>query len=182
VLIRRDAHPSKQVERGVELQPEIGQRLPNKGDVLAAATAIVELAEPAFDPGFRVRRQDIAEIDQRICRQILCFRSDGYGNEKDRGNRGRCTYEHSAHASGMSQSGFPSAVLRATVAPRQFLTVLTALLFALAALSASAAAIHRIIQKGRTFSVPEIAIAQGDIVQFTNDDEFLHQIYVDFRG
>jgi len=79
----------------------------------------------------------------------------------------------------MSQSRSPSAALRTNVAPRQFLTVLTALLFALAALSASAAAIHRIVQKGRAFSVPEIAIAQGDLVQFTNDDEFLHQIYVD---
>ena len=78
----------------------------------------------------------------------------------------------------MSQSRSPSAVRRHIAAPRQFLIVLGMLLFALAA-SASAAAVHRIIQKGRAFSVPEIGIAQGDIVQFTNEDEFLHQIYVD---
>jgi len=52
-------------------------------------------------------------------------------------------------------------------------------LFCALAASASAAAVHRIIQKGRAFSVPEVTIGQGDVVQFTNDDEFLHQIYVD---
>jgi plastocyanin len=78
----------------------------------------------------------------------------------------------------MGQSLSPSAAFYPTAAPRQFLTVLTVLLFALAA-SASAAVVHRIIQKGRAFSVPEVTIAQGDVVQFTNDDEFLHQIYVD---
>ena len=78
----------------------------------------------------------------------------------------------------MTPSRSPSAVRRPTAAPRQFLTFLTVLLVAVAA-SASAAAVHRIMQKGRTFSVPEVTISQGDIVQFTNDDEFLHQIYVD---
>lgn len=78
----------------------------------------------------------------------------------------------------MSQSRSPAAVLCRAAAPRRSLAVLTVLLLALAA-TASAAAVHRIMQRGRAFSVPEVTIAQGDIVQFTNDDEFLHQIYVD---
>jgi len=35
-----------------------------------------------------------------------------------------------------------------------------------------------VAQKGREFAVSQIVIARGDIVQFTNEDEFLHHIYV----
>ena len=49
----------------------------------------------------------------------------------------------------------------------------------LVATALSAAAVHRIAQKGRAFSAGQITIARGDTVLFTNDDEFLHQIYVD---
>jgi plastocyanin len=52
-------------------------------------------------------------------------------------------------------------------------------LLMLVATSALAAAVHQIAQKGRAFSVADITIAQGDTVRFANDDEFLHQIYVD---
>jgi plastocyanin len=52
-------------------------------------------------------------------------------------------------------------------------------LLVLASASAFAASVYRVAQKGRSFSLPEVTIAQGDTVQFTNDDEFLHQIYVD---
>jgi plastocyanin len=45
--------------------------------------------------------------------------------------------------------------------------------------SAFAAAVHQIAQKGRMFSVSEITIPAGDSLRFTNEDEFLHQIYVD---
>jgi plastocyanin len=45
-----------------------------------------------------------------------------------------------------------------------------------------AAAIHRVAQKGRAFSAGQITIARSDTVLFTNDDEFLHQIYVDSRN
>jgi plastocyanin len=43
---------------------------------------------------------------------------------------------------------------------------------------AYAAATHRVAQKGREFQLKTIAIERGDRVQFTNEDEFLHQIYV----
>jgi plastocyanin len=49
---------------------------------------------------------------------------------------------------------------------------------------ALAAEVHRVAQKGRQFAIAAIAIARGDSLQFTNEDEFLHQIYVaspDFR-
>ena len=47
---------------------------------------------------------------------------------------------------------------------------------------AGAAATHRIVQKGRAFGVGEITIARGDSLLFTNEDEFLHQIYVASGG
>jgi plastocyanin len=47
---------------------------------------------------------------------------------------------------------------------------------------AGAAAIHRIVQKSRDFATAAITIARGDTVLFTNEDEFLHQIYVDSKN
>ena len=41
-----------------------------------------------------------------------------------------------------------------------------------------AATTHRIIQNDRAFDISEIAIAAGDSLLFTNEDPFLHQIYV----
>ena len=49
----------------------------------------------------------------------------------------------------------------------------------LAASAAFAATIHTVAQKGRNFAVNEIVIARGDTIRFTNEDDFLHQIYVD---
>jgi plastocyanin len=43
---------------------------------------------------------------------------------------------------------------------------------------ALAGAIHEIAQKDRNFAVGEIEIADGDTLRFTNEDDFLHQIYV----
>ena len=36
-----------------------------------------------------------------------------------------------------------------------------------------------IVQKGRRFSAPELTIRRGQSIVFTNEDEFIHQIYVD---
>src|SRR5262249_29564828 len=36
-----------------------------------------------------------------------------------------------------------------------------------------------IIQKKRSFSADEISIAAGDVVKFSNQDEFIHQVYVE---
>ncbi len=44
---------------------------------------------------------------------------------------------------------------------------------------AAAAGLHQIAQKRRAFAVGNLAITSGDHVVFTNEDEFLHQIYVD---
>lgn len=52
---------------------------------------------------------------------------------------------------------------------------------ALAASTAFAATIHTVAQKGRNFSVSHIVIASGDTIRFTNEDDFLHQIYVDLK-
>jgi len=36
-----------------------------------------------------------------------------------------------------------------------------------------------IVQKGRRFTPGEITIHRGENLTFTNDDEFIHQVYVD---
>ncbi len=52
---------------------------------------------------------------------------------------------------------------------------------ALATSTAFAATIHTVSQKGRDFALREITVARGDRIRFTNEDEFLHQIYVDSK-
>ena len=47
---------------------------------------------------------------------------------------------------------------------------------------ASAAESHRIVQKNRGFEPTQITIAAGDTLEFSNEDGFLHQIYVDGGG
>jgi plastocyanin len=44
------------------------------------------------------------------------------------------------------------------------------------------AASHTIVQKGRQFRPAEITIARGDSLMVTNDDDFIHQIYVSAPG
>jgi plastocyanin len=51
----------------------------------------------------------------------------------------------------------------------------------LLASTAFAATLHTVSQKGRNFSLHEIVVAPGDTIRFTNEDEFLHQIYVDSK-
>ena len=47
---------------------------------------------------------------------------------------------------------------------------------------AAAAATVTVSQKNRTFGPGNITIAKGDVIRFTNDDEFLHQIYTKASG
>jgi plastocyanin len=47
--------------------------------------------------------------------------------------------------------------------------------------SAFAASLH-VGQKHRSFSPSVVTIQRGDSVDFSNDDEFLHQIYVDSKA
>ena len=53
---------------------------------------------------------------------------------------------------------------------------------ALALLAGAAAAadgqVVNIVQHARAFNVASVEIAAGDTLRFTNDDDFLHQIYV----
>jgi plastocyanin len=42
-----------------------------------------------------------------------------------------------------------------------------------------AAELLHVAQKGRQFDRARITIARGDTIEFSNDDEFLHHIYVD---
>jgi plastocyanin len=41
----------------------------------------------------------------------------------------------------------------------------------------AADAAHTIVQKDRTFHPGEVTIARGESLTFTNNDEFIHQIY-----
>lgn len=36
-----------------------------------------------------------------------------------------------------------------------------------------------VVQKGRAFHPAEISIARGETVTFTNDDSYIHQVYVE---
>ena len=52
-------------------------------------------------------------------------------------------------------------------------------LLALCATAAFAAdAAHTIVQSGRTFRPGEVTINRGESLTFTNDDDFIHQVYV----
>jgi len=53
---------------------------------------------------------------------------------------------------------------------------------AAAATRAWADAAHTIVQNGRAFHPVEITIARGETLDFSNQDEFIHQIYVDDPG
>ena len=37
---------------------------------------------------------------------------------------------------------------------------------------------HTVVQQGRAFRPGEISINRGDALTFTNNDEFIHQVYV----
>ena len=55
--------------------------------------------------------------------------------------------------------------------------LLPALLFApFAAMAADDA--HTVVQQGRTFHPGEITLNRGESLTFTNNDEFIHQIFV----
>ncbi len=41
---------------------------------------------------------------------------------------------------------------------------------------------HTIVQKGRAFRPAEVSINRGESLTFTNNDDFIHQIYVDGSG
>jgi plastocyanin len=71
------------------------------------------------------------------------------------------------------------AIRRPAAPRRQGSCLMLGALLLLVATALFAAAAHRVAQKGRAFSLSQITIARGDTVLFSNDDEFLHQIYVD---
>lgn len=50
-----------------------------------------------------------------------------------------------------------------------------------ASLSAADTA-HTVVQNGRAFHPVDITIAHGESLSFSNQDEFIHQIYVDVAG
>jgi plastocyanin len=41
---------------------------------------------------------------------------------------------------------------------------------------------HTVVQKGRAFRPAEVSINRGESLTFTNDDEFIHQIYSEGAG
>ena len=55
---------------------------------------------------------------------------------------------------------------------------LAVLFFGLSCVSAFAADVtHTIVQSGRTFRPAEVTINRGESLTFTNDDDFIHQVY-----
>ncbi len=62
-------------------------------------------------------------------------------------------------------------------------TILLALAVLLLPIAVAAAAgVAMVSQKGRAFTISQLQIARGDTVVFSNDDTFLHQIYVAAPG
>jgi plastocyanin len=61
---------------------------------------------------------------------------------------------------------------------RPELSIIAAASILLVGVVAFAAAVHQVIQKDRAFSVGEITIARGERLDFDNEDEFIHQIYI----
>jgi len=55
----------------------------------------------------------------------------------------------------------------------------TFLIFLLLSTSAAQAVDLNVAQKGRAFHPSEVTIIRGQTVTFTNEDSFIHQIYVD---
>src|SRR5947199_7140510 len=41
---------------------------------------------------------------------------------------------------------------------------------------------HTVVQKGRAFRPAEVSINRGESLTFTNNDDFIHQIYVQSPG
>jgi plastocyanin len=73
--------------------------------------------------------------------------------------------------------GFPPPA-----AGRRFgIAELLAVAVLLASVSAFAASLH-VAQKHRSFLPSVVTIQRGDSVEFSNDDEFLHQIYISSMG
>jgi len=58
--------------------------------------------------------------------------------------------------------------------------LLPLLLLSTAAFAADEA--HTIVQKGRAFRPAEVSINRGESLTFTNNDAFIHQIYVQSAG
>jgi plastocyanin len=57
-------------------------------------------------------------------------------------------------------------------------TLLCLLLLVLPLMTSGAFADATIVQRGRRFNPGEITIRRGESLTFTNNDEFIHQIYV----
>ena len=74
--------------------------------------------------------------------------------------------------------GRPALGVFASHLPACCASVLSAALLAVAT-TVFAATVYHVAQKNRSFSLGEITIAAGDSIAFSNEDEFLHQIYVD---
>lgn len=55
----------------------------------------------------------------------------------------------------------------------------TLALFCVSLAATQAAEGHVVRQKGREFDRASLTVPRGETVRFTNDDEFLHQVYVD---
>jgi plastocyanin len=62
--------------------------------------------------------------------------------------------------------------------PRGAAVLLGLLVAGHSAVLATAAESHMVVQRNRAFSLREIVVKAGDTLRFSNDDEFLHQIYV----
>ena len=90
MLVRGHAEGGEPAERGIKLDAEIRHCLLDKGRALSAAAAVVELAEPAFQPGRIVRRYYQAEVKKTVHPNILRPRGEWHGEQDNPDDKAGC--------------------------------------------------------------------------------------------
>jgi plastocyanin len=133
-----------------------------------------------------MRGEDPADIDKAVDEDgDILRRGRSHRGKRDYAEQPGCAQAHKAHATRMRASQPLFAQALGAIAPKLIGRIgqTVVFLFLVFVVSfAGAVAVHRIVQKGRAFAVGDISIARGDTVLFTNEDEFLHQIYVDSKN
>src|SRR5690242_19899673 len=103
MLVRRKAKRGEERDGGIEIHPQIGDPLTDESGALSTAAAIVEFAEPAFQPGCLVRGNDSADIDKAVDEDGDILASPRLKrNKHDCAEQPGCAHPHKAHASRMS--------------------------------------------------------------------------------
>jgi plastocyanin len=73
----------------------------------------------------------------------------------------------------------PNSLEAAPAGRRSWSLAAAGVVATIAATGSFAAVAYHVTQRDRAFGQKEITVAIGDVIQFDNEDEFIHQIYID---